>query len=85
MRVTAPHFVAGALWRRSRSDDGPPGQWTCTKAAPIIKWMVGKRLTQVWASITRNGWGVEWVSGPGLDQGTPLPLAPQQFSLGLDP
>jgi hypothetical protein len=85
MRVTAPHFVAGALWRRSRLDTGRPGQWHCVKAAPIIGWMLGKPLHQVWAKLNRDGWGVEWLSGPSAKQGAPLVLAPEQFALGLDP
>ena len=36
LRIVAPHFVAGAVWERTR-DKG----WRCVKAAPILKWMQG--------------------------------------------
>jgi hypothetical protein len=56
LRVVAPHFVAGAIWRQ----DG--GQWACVHAAPILKWMVGKNSREVRAYLERKRWEYEWVS-----------------------
>lgn len=55
LRVTAPHFVAGAIWRR----DGPA--WRCVDAAPILRWMVGKGAGEVKDYIARKGWAWEWL------------------------
>ncbi len=52
LRVTAPHFVAGAVWERVEGYE-----WRCTEAAPIIRWMVGKRSTDVRRYLNRKpGW-----------------------------
>ncbi len=58
LRVTAPHFCAGAVWQR----DGD-GEWTCTEAAPILRWMLGKTPTYVQQYLGRKGWDYDWVEG----------------------
>lgn len=55
LRVEAPHFVAGAVWVPVG------GVWSCTEAAPILKWMVGKPPAEVKAYLTRKGWSWEWL------------------------
>lgn len=56
LRVTAPHFCAGAVFTHD-------GQWQCTKAAPILGWMVGKPPSETREYLKRKGWGFEWVKG----------------------
>lgn len=55
LRVSAPHFVAGAVWRKA--GDG----WECERAAPIIKWMVGKSPSFVGQYLKEKGWRYEWI------------------------
>ncbi len=45
LRITAPHFVAGAEF------DG-----RCVRAAPILRWMLGLSLTSVLQYCERKGW-----------------------------
>lgn len=54
LRVTAPYFVAGACWRLD-------GVWVCYRAAPIIRWMVGKSPVDVKAYLQRRRWQFEWL------------------------
>lgn len=54
LRITAPHFVAGAVWE---FDHG----WRCVRAAPIIKYMIGKRPTEVKNYLIKKGWDYEWI------------------------
>lgn len=56
--VTAPHFVAGAVWEKRG------GEWHCTNAAPILKWMVGMRPDAVSDYLTRKRWAYEWITQP---------------------
>jgi hypothetical protein len=51
LRITAPHFVAGAIWVNKE----------CTEAAPIIKWMVGKPPLEVKAYLDKRKWKYEWI------------------------
>ena len=66
LRVEAPHFVAGAVWRR-----GAEG-WSCVAAAPIIAWMRGKAALDVGDYLKTKGWSYTWTcsgnqrSEPGL-------------------
>lgn len=50
VRVVAPHFVAGAIFLPQN------GQWTCTEAAPIIKWMIGKTDKEIKTYCTKKNW-----------------------------
>lgn len=56
LRVEAPHFVAGAIWRR-----GPSGRWVCVHAAPIIGWMLLKDASQTGRYLNRKRWKYEWL------------------------
>lgn len=62
MRVTAPHFVAGAVWQRV-SPELPRKlpYWKCVDAAPILGWMRPKSLEEVTSYLIKKGWGVEWL------------------------
>ena len=51
LRVTAPHFVAGAIWVNKE----------CVHAAPIIKWMIGKPAIEVKAYLDKRKWKYEWI------------------------
>lgn len=63
LRVTAPHFVAGAVFR-----DNLLGQSICFASAPIIKWMVGLPYEAIRSRIDRNpNWGAEWIGGTQVD------------------
>lgn len=53
LRVEAPHFVAGAIYA------GDP--WQCVRAAPIIRWMVGKPPRETRAYLDRKGWKFQWI------------------------
>lgn len=55
LRVTAPHFVAGAEWRRES------GVWTCYRSAPILRWMVGKSAESTARYLAVKGWRWEWL------------------------
>ena len=57
LRVSARHFVAGAIWQRNAD-----GEWRCTHAAPILKWMVGCSGKTAVERMTRSGYSWEWVS-----------------------
>ena len=49
VRIDAPHFVAGIL-----CDDT---EWrVCVKAAPIVRWMVGKPLPWIEGYCQEKGW-----------------------------
>lgn len=39
LHVEAPHYCAGAILEKVN------GRWECVEAAPIIKWMEGKPIT----------------------------------------
>jgi len=56
LRVVAPKFVAGAIWRKEN------GIWRCVDAAPIIKWMIGKSAEQVADYLKKKqpGWTHSW-------------------------
>jgi hypothetical protein len=55
LRVSAKHFVAGAVFEKRG------GVWCCTVAAPIIKYMVGMEPAKIKAYIAKKRWGFEWV------------------------
>ena len=50
LRVVAPHFVAGAIWRLELNG------WECIEAAPILGWMVGKKGSEVVDYLNGKGW-----------------------------
>lgn len=58
LHVTTGYFCAGAVWRKIH------GIWSCTEAAPILRWMVGKTVGEAKVALLKMGaeWG--W-SQPG--------------------
>lgn len=62
LRVTAPYFCAGALWRKDRL------QWVCYHTAPILKWMKGLSPLEVKLYLDRREWQYEWIQE--TDNGT---------------
>jgi len=55
LRIESPYFVAGAEWTRTAEG------WRCTRAAPIIGWMVGKDAKEVRRYLERKRWRWAWV------------------------
>lgn len=55
LRVTAPHFIAGAVFERV--SDG----WMIGRCAPIIGWMRGKQAAVISAYLRRKGWTWKWL------------------------
>jgi hypothetical protein len=53
--VSAPHFVAGAVWERRGY------AWHCLRAAPILHWMLGKTPAHCGNYFARKGWAFEWI------------------------
>lgn len=64
--MVAPHFVAGAAWEHD--DRG----WSCTAAAPIIQWMVGRDPTWVRSYLRRRRWEWTWLPARGSGVGSGL-------------
>lgn len=56
LRVSAPHFVAGAIWEKRGH------AWHCTRAAPILQWMGGMTAAQAGNYLAKKGWSFEWVA-----------------------
>lgn len=48
VRVVAPHFTAGLIFKEKR----------CIDAAPILKWAIGKTSQEIVAYFRHKGW--EW-------------------------
>lgn len=55
LRVTAPHFCAGALWLKI------DGKWQCIEAAPILAWLRGRDAASVRDYFKAKGWHYEWI------------------------
>ena len=55
LRITAPHFVAGAVFQKRGS------VWVCVKSAPIVKYMIGMEPIKIKAYIMKKRWVYEWV------------------------
>lgn len=55
LHVTAPHFCAGAVYER---EAGEP--WRCTRAAPIIEWLVGMSTEDARGRLKRVSYQWEW-------------------------
>jgi len=54
LKVNAPDFDADAVWRYENG-------WCCVEAAPVIKWMIGKRPAYVKMFLDKKQWSYEWV------------------------
>lgn len=51
LRIEAPHFTAGAIWRGKQ----------CVSAAPILAWMVGADPARVRRWLDHKGYAWEWI------------------------
>lgn len=58
--VSNDYFTAGAVWKRIF------GVWSCIKAAPIIKWMVGMNKDKAKLELLRKGCTYQWIY-PGVN------------------
>ena len=56
LRVVTGYFVAGAVWIRIGN------VWSCDKAAPIIRWMVGMNLERAKNKLLNMGAKWEWIT-----------------------
>lgn len=56
LRVSTDHYVAGAVWERRA------GAWTCVRAAPILRWLVGLAPGEARRRLERAGARWEWVN-----------------------
>lgn len=54
--VSNEFFTAGAVWKRIS------GAWSCVKAAPILRWMVGMNCNQAKLELLRKGCHYEWLA-----------------------
>lgn len=61
LRVTAPHFCAGAVYEKQECG------WECVKAAPILKWVIGKPPHETRDYLNKRQWAHEWVKAGGQD------------------
>ena len=57
LRVETEYFVAGAVFERVARE------WSCTRAAPIIDWMVGKYPGETKLALLRMDARWQWLSG----------------------
>lgn len=55
MRAQNEFFTAGAIWQRC------DGQWSCTLAAPILRWMLKLDPATAKIELARRGCSWEWV------------------------
>jgi hypothetical protein len=69
LRVTALHFVAGAIFEKVNLWHWVDGQgwvtlpkWRCTAAAPILRYLVGEWALEVKEKLQKKGYKWEWVS-----------------------
>ncbi len=53
--IDSGYFYAGAVY--SYTEDN---RLICTRAAPIIKWLIGKEYEPLRAYFDRKGWKVHW-------------------------
>ena len=57
LRIVAPSFVAGCVWRRAGA-----GPWRCVEADPILHNQVqGRTAEAVRALIEQRGWSWSWL------------------------
>lgn len=58
LRVETEYFVAGAVFAKIG------GIWSCTLAAPIIRWMVGKNAGTIKLALLRMNAKWQWMNDP---------------------
>lgn len=56
LRVETEYFRAGAIWRKIY------GIWSCTQAAPKLRWMVGQTISQSKVALLKMGASWQWIS-----------------------
>lgn len=54
------YFVAGAVWEKIG------GAWSCTHAAPILRWMKGRSPQQVSAALLKMGADYQFLPDPAI-------------------
>ena len=54
--VTAPHFVAGAVYVKR------DGKWHCIRAAPIIAYLLKLDAPSAAEYLLRKRWAYEWIA-----------------------
>ena len=54
-RITAPHFVAGAIFEER------DGKWVCVQAAPIIHYLTKMEPGTIKSYLKKKGWKCEWI------------------------
>jgi len=54
LRIDAPHYVAGIIFKDGKA----------VRAAPIIKWMIGKEWNWVVAYINSKRFKYQWLAVP---------------------
>lgn len=87
LRVTAPHFVAGAIfekvdhWRWDEKTGWITSrEWKCTQAAPILRYLIGELGVDVKQTLRKKGYKWEWVSPSGGPEDKPEG-GPEQITL----
>jgi hypothetical protein len=55
LRVTAPHFVAGAVWELT------PHGWRCARTAPLLNWMRRVKPAEAREALVRAGYEWAWL------------------------
>lgn len=56
LRITAPHFTAGAVYRFTGK-----GQWILEECSPILKWLYRTPREKIRPYCQRKGWKMEWL------------------------
>ena len=55
LRVESEYFVAGAVFEKIY------GIWSCTRSAPIIRWMMGKQPAEIKVALLKMEAQWEWL------------------------
>ena len=56
LRVSSPYLCAGAVFTRLAEG------WSCTHAAPILRWMIGMPPFKIKQAIAqRKDWSYHWI------------------------
>jgi hypothetical protein len=59
LRVETDYFVAGAIFEKIY------GVWSCVRAAPILRWMIGKSPKEIHTGLLKMGADYDWLSADG--------------------
>jgi len=55
LRASNDFFTAGAVWKQQ------DGAWSCVKAAPILRWMIGLPKEKAHLELLKRGCTYSWV------------------------